>query len=169
MLWQKRAVAKARNLNQRCSAGSTSFSQSRLCFSCEVQPSAEAWVVSTLKPDQISQFCLVKGALLDLTCVGGVKVQENQKIRTFPNYHKANWARFQEIVMESLTELAAEEVPSKKLFIFTEALKKAASMTTPLRVLRTNETPYMNDKIKCLMKETYPRTGFPPGRAPKCS
>ena len=55
--------------------------------------------------------------------------------------------------MESLTELAAEEVPSKKLFIFTEALKKAASMTIPLRVLRTNETPYMNDEIKCLMKK----------------
>ena len=55
--------------------------------------------------------------------------------------------------MESLTELAAEEVPSKKLFIFTEALKKAALMTIPLRVLRTNETLYMNDKIKCLMKE----------------
>ena len=78
---------------------------------------------------------------------------ENQKTKTRPNYHKANWARFQEIVMESLTELAAEEVPSKKLFIFTEALKKAASMTIPLRVLRTNETPYMNDEIKCLMKE----------------
>ena len=55
--------------------------------------------------------------------------------------------------MESLTELAAEEVPSRKLFIFTKALKKAASMTIPLRVLRTNETHYMNDKIKCLMKE----------------
>ena len=55
--------------------------------------------------------------------------------------------------MESLTELAAEEVPSKKLFIFTEALKKAASMTIPLRVLRTNENPYMNYEIKCLMKE----------------
>ena len=55
--------------------------------------------------------------------------------------------------MESLTELAAEKVPSKKLFISTEALKKAASMTIPLRVLRTNETPYMNDEIKCLMKE----------------
>ena len=66
---------------------------------------------------------------------------ENQKTKTRPNYHKANWARFQEIVMESLTELAAEEVPSRKLFIFTEALKKAASMTIPLRVLRTNETP----------------------------
>ena len=55
--------------------------------------------------------------------------------------------------MESLTKLAAEEVPSKKLFIFTEALKKTASMTIPFRVLRTNETPYMNDEIKCLMKE----------------
>ena len=75
------------------------------------------------------------------------------KTKTRPNYPKANWARFQEIVMESFTELAAEEVPSKKLFIFTEALKKAASMTIPLRVLRTNETPYMNDEIKCLMKE----------------
>ena len=74
------------------------------------------------------------------------------KITTSPNYHKTNWARFQKIVMESVTELAAEEIPSK-LFIFTEALKKAASMTIPLRVLRTNETPYMNDKIKCLMKE----------------
>ena len=49
---------------------------------------------------------------------------------------KANWARFQEIVMESLTELAAKKVPSRKLFILTEALKKAASMTIPLRVLR---------------------------------
>ena len=78
---------------------------------------------------------------------------ENQKTKTRPNYHKANWARFQEIVMESLTELAAEEVPSRKLFIFTEALKKAASMTIPLRVLRANETPYRNDEIKCLMKE----------------
>ena len=47
---------------------------------------------------------------------------------------KANWARFQEIVMESL--LAAKKVPSRKLFILTEALKKAASMTIPLRVLR---------------------------------
>ena len=80
-------------------------------------------------------------------------VYENQKTKTRPNYHKANWGRFQEIVMKSFTELAAEEVPSKKLFIFTEALKKAASMTIPLRVLRTNETPYMNDKIKCLMKK----------------
>ena len=78
---------------------------------------------------------------------------ENQKTKTRPNYHVANWARFQEILMESPTELAAEEVPSKKLFIFTEALKKAASMTIPLRVLKTNETPYMNDEIKCLMKE----------------
>ena len=45
MLWQKRAVAKAGHLSQRCSAGSTSSSQSRQrsdCFSCEVQPSAEA-------------------------------------------------------------------------------------------------------------------------------
>ena len=47
-----------------------------LCFSWEVQPSAEAWVVSALKPDQISQFCLVKSALLDLVCVGGVQIQE---------------------------------------------------------------------------------------------
>ena len=78
---------------------------------------------------------------------------ENQKIKTRPKYHKANWARFQEIVMKSLTELAAEKVPSGKLFIFTEALKKAASMTIPFRVLRTNETPYMNDEIMCLMKE----------------
>ena len=78
---------------------------------------------------------------------------ENQKTKTRPNYDKANWGRFQEIVMESLTELAAEEVPSKKLFIFTEASKKAASVTIPLRVLKTNETPYMNDEIKCLMKE----------------
>ena len=78
---------------------------------------------------------------------------ENQKIKTRPNYHKANWARFQEIVMKSFTELAAEEVRSRKLFIFTKALKKAASMTIPLRVLRTNETTYMNDEIKCLMKE----------------
>ena len=78
---------------------------------------------------------------------------ENEKIKTRPNYRKANKARLQKVVMESLTELAAEEVPSKKLFIFTEALKKAASMTIPLRVLRTNETPYMNDEIKCLMKE----------------
>ena len=62
-------------------------------------------------------------------------------------------ARFQKIVMESLTELAAEKVPSRKLFIFTEALKKAASMTIPLRVLRTNKTPHMNDEIKCLMEE----------------
>ena len=44
---------------------------------------------------------------------------ENQKTKTRSNYHEANWARFQEIVMESLTELAAEEVRSKKLFIFT--------------------------------------------------
>ena len=55
--------------------------------------------------------------------------------------------------MEFFTELAAEKVPSKKLLIFTEALKKAASMTTPLRVFRTNETPHMNDEIKCLRKE----------------
>ena len=75
MLWQKRALAKAGQLNQRCSADSTSSSQSRLrsdCFSCEIQPAVEAWVVSTPKPDQISQFCLVKGALLDLVCVDGV-------------------------------------------------------------------------------------------------
>ena len=55
--------------------------------------------------------------------------------------------------MESLTELAAEEVLLRKLFIFTEALKKEASMTIPLRVFRTNETPYMNEEIKCLMKK----------------
>ena len=79
---------------------------------------------------------------------------ENQKTKTRSNYHKASRTRFQEIVMEALTELAAEEVPSRKLFIFTEALKKAALMTRPLRVLRTNETPYMNDEIKCLMKES---------------
>ena len=78
---------------------------------------------------------------------------ENEKIKTRPNYRKANKARLQKVVMESLTELAAEEVPSKKLFIFAEALKKAASMTIPLRVLRANETPYRNDEIKCLMKE----------------
>ena len=29
MLWQKRALAKAGHLSQRCSAGSTFFSQSR--------------------------------------------------------------------------------------------------------------------------------------------
>ena len=78
---------------------------------------------------------------------------KNQKNRIRPNYHKANWARFQKIIMEFFTELAAEKVPSKKLLIFTEALKKAASMTTPLRVFRTNETPHMNDEIKCLKKE----------------
>ena len=75
---------------------------------------------------------------------------ENQKIKPCPNYRKASWTRFRKDVMESL---AAEEVPSKKLFIFTEASKEAASMTVPLRVFRTNETPYMNDEIKCLMKE----------------
>ena len=75
MLWQKRALAKAEHLSQRCLADSTSFSQSRQrsdCFFCEVQPSAEAWVVSAPEPDQIRHFCLVKGALLDLVCVGGV-------------------------------------------------------------------------------------------------
>ena len=79
MLWQKRAVAKAGHLSQRCSADLTSSSQSRQrsdCFSCEVQPSAESWVVFASKTDQISQFCLVKGALFDLVCVGGVKIQE---------------------------------------------------------------------------------------------
>ena len=80
-------------------------------------------------------------------------VYEKQKIKIRLNYHKANWSRFQEIVTESLTELAAKEVPSRKLFIFTKALKKAASMTIPLGVLRTNETPYMNDEIKCLIKK----------------
>ena len=33
-------------------------------------------MVSASEPDQISQFCLVKGALLDLIFVGGVQVQE---------------------------------------------------------------------------------------------
>ena len=39
---------------------------------------------------------------------------DNQKIKTRPNYRKANWAEFQEVVMESLTELAAKEVPLRK-------------------------------------------------------
>ena len=76
MLWQKRALAKAGQLSQRCSADSTSSSQSRQrsesAFSCEVQLLAETWVVSASEPDQIRQFCLVKGVLLDLVCVGGV-------------------------------------------------------------------------------------------------
>ena len=33
-------------------------------------------MVSAPEPDQISQFCLVKGVLLDLVCVGGVQIQE---------------------------------------------------------------------------------------------
>ena len=80
---------------------------------------------------------------------------EKQKIKTHSNSCKANWTRLQESVIEYFTELVAEKVSSKKLFIFTEALKKAASMTIPLRVLRTNETPCMNDDIKCLMEERY--------------
>ena len=54
MLWQKRALANAGHLSQRCSADSTSSSQSQQrsdCFSCEVQPSAETWVVSAVEPD----------------------------------------------------------------------------------------------------------------------
>ena len=39
--------------------------------------------------------------------------------------------------------------------MFTEALKKAASMTIPLRVLKKNETPHINDEIKYLMKERH--------------
>ena len=74
MLWQKRALAKAGHLSQRCSADSTSSSQSRQrsdCFSCEVQPS----VVSAPETDQIRQFCLVKG-VLDLVSISCVQVQE---------------------------------------------------------------------------------------------
>ena len=47
-----------------------------LCCSCEVQSSAEVWVVSAPEPGQISQFCFIKGALLDLVCVGDVQLQE---------------------------------------------------------------------------------------------
>ena len=32
--------------------------------------------MSASEPDQISQFCLVKDALFDLICVGGVQVQK---------------------------------------------------------------------------------------------
>ena len=74
-MWQKRALAKAGHLSQRCLADSTSSSRSRQrsdCFSCKVHPSAEAWVMSAPEPDQIRQFFLVKGALFDLVCFGGV-------------------------------------------------------------------------------------------------
>ena len=47
-----------------------------MCFSCKVQPSAETWVVSALEPDQIRQFCLVKGVLLDLVGIGCVQDHE---------------------------------------------------------------------------------------------
>ena len=33
-------------------------------------------MVSASEPDQIRQFCLVKGVLLDLVCVGGVQDHE---------------------------------------------------------------------------------------------
>ena len=79
MLWEKRALAKAGHLSQRCLADSTFSSQSRQksdCFSCEVQPSAETWVVSAPESDQIRQFCLVEGVLFDLVCISCVQDQE---------------------------------------------------------------------------------------------
>ena len=33
-------------------------------------------MVSASEPDQISQFCLVKGAFFDSVCVGGVQIRE---------------------------------------------------------------------------------------------
>ena len=79
MLWQKRALAKAGHLSQRCSADSTSFSQSRqrsnsvFPVRCSHQRRLGWCPLRNLTRSDSSTLLRV---LFDLVCIGGVQIQK---------------------------------------------------------------------------------------------